>query len=86
MRLLWFRRSLSAELRALLDRKSAPLQGAGVHPSGLRWISSMPSEMGFRQFFHGFQPNSTVEQTISHTLQSTTQWSKKHSWILGEPK
>jgi hypothetical protein len=56
MRLLWFRRSLSAELRALLDRKSAPLQGAGVHPSGLRWISSMPSEMGFRQFFHGFQP------------------------------
>jgi hypothetical protein len=31
-------------------------------------------------------PNSTVEQTISHALQSMTQWSKKHSWILGEPK
>src|SRR5215831_15267881 len=51
------RRSLSAELRALLDRKSAPLQRLCVRPSGLRRISFMPSEMGFCQFFHGFQPN-----------------------------
>jgi len=57
-----------------------------MHPLGLRWISLMPSEMGFFSFSTFSNPNSTVEQTISHTLQSTTQWSKKHSWIFGEPK
>ena len=39
----------------------------------------MLSEMGFCLSTVS-NPNSTVEQAISHTLQSTTQWSKKHSW------
>jgi hypothetical protein len=46
----------------------------------------MPSEMGLCQFFHGFQPKFHSRTNVSHALQSMTQWSKKHSWILGEPK
>src|SRR5262249_28363960 len=69
MRLLWVAARCRLSCGALLDRKNAPLQGAGVHPSDLRWISFMPSEMGFCQFSTVSNPNSTVEQTISHTLQ-----------------
>jgi hypothetical protein len=33
-----------------------------------------------------FNPNSTVKQTLSPTLQLTTQRSKKTPWILGRSK
>jgi hypothetical protein len=72
MQPLWVAALFRLSPGALLDRKSAPSQALSCTH---RVYGGMP---GFSVSFSTISnPNSTVEQTICHTLQSTTQRSKK---------
>jgi hypothetical protein len=86
MRLLWVaaRRRLSCG-RCLIARARL-CKGLACTRRVCGGSALCRAKWGSVSFSTASNPNSTVEQTISHTLQSTTQWSKKHSWMLEEPK